>query len=275
MRRLAVVCVSTWLVLSGARVDAGASGSIGDGGIGASAGAQPAGGDGDSPTAEIVCEWGGDIAHYGTGRVSTGAYVYAYIDQLYWRLRSSTGEVWVQSERICRDVDGTTTSSIQWRQVVQPDPRVLAESVYDEVVRQVPVPEPSLSPVGPGYVNLGMWLAVAEPEPISVTANAGPVWATTSADLVSTSFDMGDGTIVNCEGAGDPIPESELDSVDESPTCGHTYTTLNGREPFTVALTSTWRVSWTGSGGVGGDLGTLDRSASLEYRVLEIQTVGS
>jgi hypothetical protein len=146
--------------------------------------------------------------------------------------------------------------------------------LYDEVVRQVPLPEPALSPVGPGFVNLGMWLGVAEPEPIAVTATAGSVWATTSAELVSTTFDMGDGTTVVCDGAGDPIPESELESLEPSPVCGHTYTGVNGRKPFVVTITSTWRVSWTGSGGAGGDLGSLDRSSSIEYRVLEIQTVG-
>ena len=165
-------------------------------------------------------------------------------------------------------------SALGWRRVVAPDPGVLAESVYDEVVRQVPVPEPELSPVGPGFVNLGMWLAVAEPEVVSVTARAGSVWATTSAALVSTTFDMGDGTVVICDGAGDPIPESKMDAVEASPVCGHTYTGVNGREPFVVTITSSWRVWWVGSGGAGGELGTLDRSSTLEYDVREIQTVG-
>jgi hypothetical protein len=174
----------------------------------------------------------------------------------------------------CQRGGEVTFDGTDWRRVTAPDPRVLAESVHDEVVRQVPVPEPALSPVGPGFVNLGMWLAVAEPEPISVTATAGDVWATTSAELVSTTFDMGDGNVVECDGAGDPIPTSQLDTVEQSPVCGHTYTGHNDRAPFVVTITSTWQVSWVGSGGAGGDLGTLDRSSSHEYQVLEIQTVG-
>lgn len=202
-------------------------------------------------------------------------YVFAYIDQLYWRIRPSTGETWVQAWRVCTRDGEEVSSTLDWRRVTAPDPRVLAESVYDEVVRQVPVPEPALSPVGPGFVNLGMWLAVTEPAPISVTATAGSVWATTSAELESTTFDMGDGTVVVCDGAGDPIPESQMDSLEPSPVCGHTYTGINGREPFVVTITSTWRVSWNGSGGVGGDLGGLDRASTIQYEVLEIQTVGN
>jgi hypothetical protein len=109
---------------------------------------------------------------------------------------------------------------------------------------------------------------------VSVTARAGGVWATTSAELVSTSFVMGDGAEVVCDGVGDPIPASMMESLEPSPVCGHTYTSVNEREPFEVVITSTWRVSWVGSGGVGGDLGSLERESRLAYEVLEIQTVG-
>jgi hypothetical protein len=252
------------------------SGNSGTDGIGASAGSStPSTSPVESTAPVVLCEWGSSPNYYSSGRSESGPYVYTYIDQLYWRIRPSTGEVWVQTQRICREGDQISSSTLEWRRVTAPDPEVLAQSLYDEVVRQVPVPEPALSPVGPGFVNLGMWLAVAEPPPISVTATAGTAWATTSAELVSTTFDMGDGTVVVCDGAGDPIPASEMESLEESPVCGHTYRGVNGREPFVVTITSSWRVSWVGSGGAGGELGALDRSSSLQYEVLEIQTVGS
>jgi hypothetical protein len=230
--------------------------------------------DSDTAAPPEVCSWGVDQQYQKAGRSQIGRYVFAYVDLLWWRLDPSTGEAWVRSWKTCQRGGEVTFDGTDWRRVTAPDPRVLAESVHDEVVRQVPVPEPALSPVGPGFVNLGMWLAVAEPEPISVTATAGDVWATTSAELVSTTFDMGDGNVVECDGAGDPIPTSQLDTVEQSPVCGHTYTGHNDRAPFVVTITSTWQVSWVGSGGAGGDLGTLDRSSSHEYQVLEIQTVG-
>lgn len=274
--RLAVgVLLALGVALMGSDALAGPSGSVGDEGVAASAGTPTSVSDVPATTVPVVvCEWAADQEYYGSGRTDSGVYVYTYIDRLYWRIFPSTGEVWVQAWRVCRDGTEVVSSTLDWRRVVAPDPAVLAESVYDEVVRQVPVPEPALSPVGPGFVNLGMWLAVVEPAPISVTATAGGVWATTTAELVSTSFDMGDGTVVACDGAGDAIPPSEMESLEQSPVCGHTYTGVNERRPFQVTITSTWRVSWAGSGGVGGDLGTLERSSLLEYQVLEIQTVG-
>jgi hypothetical protein len=177
-----------------------------------------------------------------------------------------------QERRVC---DDGTVGPLTWRNVITMADLIAGSS--ESVRRQIPTPSLAINPAPElgGFVNLGMWLAVTEPAPISVTATAGSVWATTSAELESTTFDMGDGTVVVCDGAGDRIPASQMDSLGPSPICGHTYAGVNGREPFVVTMTSTWRVSWTGSGGAGGDLGGLDRTSSLEYEVLEIQTVGN
>ena len=111
--------------------------------------------------------------------------------------------------------------------------------------------------------------------PISVTARAGNVWATTRGELVSTTFDFGNGDVVTCDGFGDPIPPSKADSIDESPVCGYTYRDVSPDGAYPLTITSTWAVSWVGSGGSGGDLGTLDRTTTVDYEVLEIQTVGT
>jgi hypothetical protein len=274
MRRVTAVVVAVGGLLVGTATQAAPSGSVGGGGIGASAGSESPSEVPDTTNPATVCTWGADQLHYGSGRTTSGGHVFAYIDQLYWRINPMTGEVWVQSLRVCRQEGVVVSTGLGWRRVVAPDPRVLGESLYDEVVEQVPVPVPALSPVGPGFVNLGMWLAVVEPERVSVTARAGSVWATTSAELVSTRFEMGDESVVVCDGAGDPIPVSALGSVEASPVCGHTYRGVNGGVPFEVTVTSTWRVWWVGSGGAGGELGTLDREAELDYEVREIQTVG-
>jgi hypothetical protein len=229
----------------------------------------------DTTELPVVCTWGHEQLYLDTGRVSDAVYVYYYRDQRYWRLNPATGELWVQTWRHCRRGDELVSSALEWRRVLDPDPEVIAEGLYDEVVRRVPAPDPRFNPPGPGVVQLGMWLAIADPGPISVTARVGSVWATTTAVLVGTRFDMGDGTVVTCDGVGDPIPASALDSIEPSPICGHVYRDVNGRRPFPVSVTATWQVSWTGSGGVGGDLGTIDRPVSFEYEVLEIQTVGS
>ncbi|MGA1052955.1 MAG: hypothetical protein ACO3WU_11715 [Ilumatobacteraceae bacterium] len=223
----------------------------------------------------VTCEWGDEQLYFRTDRFQAGDYVYYYLDQRYWRLNPATGELWVQTWRYCHRGDELVSSGLEWRRVLDPDPEVLAEGIRDEVVRRIPAPEPQLSPPGPGVVQLGMWLAVVDPGPISVTARVESVWATTTAVLVGTRYDMGDGTVVTCAGAGDPIPATELDSIDPSPICGHVYRDVNERRPFPVTVTASWRVSWTGSGGVGGDLGSIERPVAFDYPVLEIQTVGT
>ena len=40
-------------------------------------------------------------------------------------------------------------------------------------------PDPSVG----GIVNIGLWLAVADPGQVSITASVGPVWATVTARL--------------------------------------------------------------------------------------------
>ena len=277
MRLIAAVLTAVSLLVASQVAVAGPSGNVGEEGVGARADTStttivP------SPTTEppVICDWEYDIIVYRNGRSESGGFVYLYIDSLYWRFDRSTGGAWVQAMEICRRAGTQVSSRTGWRPISTPDPEILAESVVDEVTRQVPLPDPAMSPTGPGVVNLGMWLAVEEPAPISVTARAGAVWATTTARLESTTFDMGDGTVVSCDGAGDPIPESKLDSIEPSEDCGHTYTKLQRDEvPYTVTITSTWRVDWVGSGGTGGDLGTLDRTSTVEYEVLEIQTVGT
>jgi hypothetical protein len=254
---------------------AGPSGNIGDGGIGASANAGNRADAGNSRGPIEVCEWGDDQIHVGSVRSEAAGFRYAYIDLRYWRYRLATGEVWVQTWKRCSRGDERTFDGVAWRLVARPDPEVLADGSYDEVVRQVPVPSPAMSPGGPGFVNLGMWLAVEEQEPISVTARAGDVWATTSAEVVSTTFDLGNGDVVTCDGFGDPIPPTMTDTVEASPLCGYTYRDVAPDDAYTVTITSRWRVRWAGSGGAGGDLGTLDRSTSLTYEVREIQTVGT
>ncbi|MGA1438756.1 MAG: hypothetical protein ACO4CU_02955 [Ilumatobacteraceae bacterium] len=273
--RLKVLAPLSGLVVIALCQTAVADGFTIEDGIGAIATSTTIGSVVDTTELPITCTWGDEQLYLETGRVTDSVYVYYYLDQRYWRLNPATGELWVQTWRYCHRGDELVSSGLEWRRVLDPDPEVLAEGIRDEVVRRIPAPEPQLSPPGPGVVQLGMWLAVVDPGPISVTARVESVWATTTAVLVGTRYDMGDGTVVTCAGAGDPIPATELDSIDPSPICGHVYRDVNERRPFPVTVTASWRVSWTGSGGVGGDLGSIERPVAFDYPVLEIQTVGT
>ena len=63
------------------------------------------------------------------------------------------------------------------------DVDALIASASQQVTAQVPSPAMDMNPepsVG-GIVNIGLWLAVADPGQVSITASVGPVWATVTA----------------------------------------------------------------------------------------------
>ncbi len=143
---------------------------------------------------------------------------------------------------------------------VQPPPPTvddLMPGTYDRAVAQIPLPEPALSPpveVG-SLVNFGVWLAVADPEPVTARAEVGAVWAQATAMLRLTTFDMGNGDVVECDGAGDPLtPDSPLwDTDEQSPLCGYTFEwpsapqfTGTGDLAYHLTVTTHWEVRETG-----------------------------
>ncbi len=157
----------------------------------------------------------------------------------------------------------------------EPDPVVVA---IERATRMVPLPEPGVNPPldSGGIVNLGMWLAVANPQPVDVTATGRGTSVTVVATLATTEFDMGDGTTVECEGGGVPIdPNSpDWDSVEAGP-CGHTYADRSRGGPFEITITTTWVVTWAATDGRSGTAPDVVRTASFPYDVREIQTVGT
>jgi hypothetical protein len=226
------------------------------------------------PEVPVVCHTR-EVPYQRSERGELGGMSYVYIEGRYYRFDLATGQGWVRSRRTCRRGDEVVSSDLIWETVNDPDPAVVASILRDRQAKEIAPPAPLLSPVGPGVVNLGMWLAVADPGPYVVTASARPgSWVTARADLAETMFDMGNGDVVVCSGAGDPIPTDALDSTLESPVCGYTYTELNDGRPYTISVTSTWNVTWTSSRGTGGNEAPIVKSTSLDYEVLEIQTVG-
>ncbi|MDX2379464.1 MAG: hypothetical protein QNM02_06870, partial [Acidimicrobiia bacterium] len=162
------------------------------------------------------------------------------------------------------------------------DEGVTVQDMIDEVRasirRRVPQPVANINPAPEhgGFVNLGLWLAIDDPGPISAHAAAGFVSATATAQHVSTQFDFGNGDSVTCQGLGTPIEavHPDLDTTDEGP-CGYTYRQSSPDEsPYQVTISSTYAVSYTSSGG-SGNLGTITTSRTYPYDVDEIQTIGT
>lgn len=171
----------------------------------------------------------------------------------------------------------TGNNRIQWvgDGTPEPDPVDVAGA---EARRQVPLPELAINPgldVG-GVVNLGMWLAVANPDPISVTVTGRGTTVTAVAALAESTWDMGDGTTITCEGGGVPIERgsSAYSSTDEGP-CGHTYGAASRGSGYDIEVTTTWTVTWSATDGRSGTAADVVRTATFEYEVDEIQTVGT
>ena len=169
-------------------------------------------------------------------------------------------------ERVCLDGSGFT-----WVDVTVTVQDAIDDAV-DRARRAAPSPTLDMNPppdVG-GIVNLGLWLALAGQDPVTVRAEAGSLWAEATVTLASTSWDMGNGDVVTCDGPGTPIVDT--DTLEQGP-CGYTYRQSSPDDaPYTMTVTARWNVSYRSSAG-SGSVGGVDRSLSVDYDVDEIQTV--
>ncbi len=175
--------------------------------------------------------------------------------------------------RVC--TDDNSIGGIVWSDVTTLQDLINGSQI--SASRKVPVPEVAVNPAPEdgGIVNLGMWLALANAEPISVQAGIGSVWARTTAEVTATIWDMGNGDIVRCDGPGTPLTRDDAGWNDTAQgPCGYTYSEIPPPEPYQVTVTATWSVAWTTSAGTSGTANPIIRSAEFDYDVDEIQTIG-
>ncbi|HYS33987.1 MAG TPA: hypothetical protein VEM58_17160 [Streptosporangiaceae bacterium] len=110
-----------------------------------------------------------------------------------------------------------------------------------------------------GLVGLPEWYWVPRGQwrPVSVTVNAGPVWATASARPTALNYVPGGGMgSVSCAGPGTPFDRA-LPAAQQHTDCSYTYPLPSTGQPgnaYQAGLFVTWTVSWTGSGGAGGQI---------------------
>jgi len=99
------------------------------------------------------------------------------------------------------------------------------------------------------------WVPAGEWHSVSVTVQAGPVWATAVAKPTQLSYDPGGGLpTVSCAGPGKPFSHGRS-AGQQSSNCSYTYAQPSAGQPgnaYQAALFVTWTISWTGSGGAGG-----------------------
>lgn len=164
-----------------------------------------------------------------------------------------------------------------------PTPEVLSDAAVEKVEKALPQPDwhtpAETNPRGFAYVNTPTYFWVAEETwaPVVARAEFGPVWAEATAEPTALIVDPGDLTEpVRCEfKPPEYVPGTPTETF---AGCSHRYLNSSAVAPngesFTVTVSLEWHVTWRGSDGSGGDLGTLTTtSEGRPLLVAEVQAI--
>ncbi|MDO0926313.1 hypothetical protein QQY24_13095 [Streptomyces sp. TG1A-8] len=164
-----------------------------------------------------------------------------------------------------------------------PTPKTLAEYAYDRI--KVPSTEIEVRPQTRSTVNLPawVWLDKGRFKEVRVRAELPDtgLWAETTAEPVALHLDPGTPDAVTQPPSGDCTINSDgsigtpytRGDADRTPPCGITYLRASNGGPYRLRASLTWRISWKGSDGSGGDLPDGTFPATRDMAVQEIQSV--
>lgn len=153
-------------------------------------------------------------------------------------------------------------------------PVELAQSASNRLTLPRPAVGFSPDPASHPYqlVNLPVWWWTLNWAPLSQRTAVGGVFAEVTATPVQSAFDGGDGSEpMPCDRAGQ-VWHSGL-AEDSPKACRFTY--RHSGTGLTATITTTWRVTWVGSGGSGGRLPDITTSTSQQLTVYERQAVNT
>ncbi len=143
----------------------------------------------------------------------------------------------------------------------------------------LPLPEVHTAPPrgSDGLVGLPewFWAAPAQWHPMSARVAVGGVWAQVSARPARMEIQPGTGASLACPGPGTPY-NPRLAASAQHPSCSYTYAQPSDGLPgsaYQVSVTVTWDASWQGSGGAGGVLAPLARTAAFALPIGEAQAI--
>jgi len=173
-------------------------------------------------------------------------------------------------------------------------PRVTPEQLAAQAANYLPLPAPEVHhnpdrgaggrPETVVAVETWLWVSPSSFRTLRQTTSAGGVSATVTATPVATSWRTGspDAPDVECDGPGLPYDENRPPSAQHT-NCSTTYARSSAGQPqtgpdpndrfFVGSVTTTWRVTWTGTGGASGSLPALRRTTSFRLAVAELQAV--
>jgi hypothetical protein len=158
-----------------------------------------------------------------------------------------------------------------------PDFAALARQAYDEVPFGYPVPQtaPAIDLEQITGLPTWLWIDPAGWQPLSARAEVAGFWVEVTAEPQRVVWDMGDGTVLECDGPGTPYDFSRPDDA-QSTDCEHVYQIVSADEPggqYAASVTIEWAVSWQASTGATGVLADADRTTTFGMTVGERQAV--
>lgn len=153
------------------------------------------------------------------------------------------------------------------------DPAELARRARDQLAIRYPEPRTSPDMTIDQIVGIDTWLWIdpAAWEPVTATASIPGLSISATATPSHVTWDMGDGTVVTCDGPGTPYDDAEP-VADQTTDCRHLYQDAGA---YTASATVTWTVEWSATDGTGGPLADVSRTTRFPMSVIERQAVGT
>lgn len=244
----------------------------------------------DNPTApgKITCKWHGQAmpcsGHGGQWSNDRGCWVSPAdpqppTDDPIWE--GHTDGAIYKCVPAAANVNATDRSWLFWAgsAPLVGDPMVAVQDAYQRVRRQIAAPQLGWTPLGDDRTLVGtenwLWLDNRDDSWGTVSANASVpgITVTVTARARIVRWDMGDGQQVLCDSPG-TVWRVGMSGDAPSPTCGHRYASESGSSPggkYQVRATVTWEVSWSGTGGLGGEIDPLQMAATRAVQVHELQ----
>ena len=156
------------------------------------------------------------------------------------------------------------------------NPRVLAQSALSRTPFSTPTP--GMAPSMDGEQITGfpswLWLDPANWAPVEATASAAGVSVTVTATPVRVEWDMGDGTVVDCDGPG--VVWNPTGPNPDDTDCEHVFQHTSVDEPggrYAGSVTIVWSIAWRANTGDTGTLPEGRSSTPLSLLVNEMQAV--